>query len=151
MGQRGKNTGSGEAYKGSDGRSKKRRWRSTAVAVGSTGALITPFLYFALRDDDVDYQSVCTDTVTEERVEDEICEEEDNSHGGTYVGSSRRSHHWYYVPVGSRAPGLGQKATGGSSLAPDPARYSVRRGGVSASGGTVARGGFGLSRGSVGG
>jgi hypothetical protein len=151
MGQSGKNAGSGGAYKGTDGRSKKRQWRSTAVVVGSTGALITPFLFFALRDDDVDYQSVCTDTLTEERVGDEICEEENSSYSGTYVGSSRRSHHWYYVPAGRRAPGLGQKATGGSSLAPDPGRYSVRKGGVSASGGTVARGGFGLFRGSVGG
>ncbi|MDQ1293902.1 MAG: hypothetical protein QG608_1784 [Actinomycetota bacterium] len=151
MGQIGKNSGSGGAYRGTGGRSKKRRWRSTAVVVGSTGALITPFLYFALRDDDVDYQSVCTDSLTEERVDDEVCEEEDNSHGVVGVRSSRRSHHWYYVPVGRRAPALGQKAMGGSSLAPDPGRFSVRKGGVSASGATVSRGGFGLSRGSVGG
>lgn len=81
-----------------------RRMRSMSVAIGVTavaaaalsGCTATP-----------DYESVCIDDVTYERVDDDNCEDEYDS-----------GYRWYYYGGGTRLPSVGSKVSGGSTVKP---------------------------------
>lgn len=85
-------------------------------------------------------RGVCVDRTTDVRVSDEECDDDTTSGG----------HGWYYIPAGRRAPAEGQAISGqGSYVA--PSNGSFTKGGVSADGGNVTRGGFYSGKGSFGG
>ena len=113
--------------------------KSAAVMLGIT-ALLAPSLAACGSDDDgVDNQAVCVDPDTQERVDDDQCDDNDNNGGG--IGSS--PFLWYFIgtQVGGGFPRVGQRVSGGSFNTPSSGAY--RRGGVPAAGGNVPRGGFG--------
>ena len=114
-----------------------RRWRSPAVVVGATALLLGGLV---LSNGGYDYDAVCVDD-NGTRVADDRCD--GSGHGGGGLA------HWYYVRAGTTAPAIGQRATGGTTVAPDGERFSVHTGGVDSHGGTVSRGGFGGRVGSV--
>lgn len=117
------------------------RKRSAVIVLGVTAVLAASLVAYA-DDDDYDYSAVCVDQATEERIDDEYCDDDSSSDGGSaYV--------WYYIPSGGHAPSVGSQARGGSFSDPG-SRFSVERGGAPARGGTIARGGFGGSHGSFG-
>jgi len=114
-----------------------------AVGAGVTALVVAGMGLTACSSDDdqeADYVAVCEDE-TGTRVPDEQCDDDGRGGGGA---------HWYFIPVGLFAPGIGGRLTGGSRVAPNPSSYTVRRGGVDPAGGVV-RGGFGGGSGSVGG
>jgi hypothetical protein len=121
-----------------------RRRRSTLVVVGAATTAVVAAVALMAAGDDPDYQAVCADPQTGVRVDDEQCDDDGGSSG-------LRGFGWYYLGRGSRAVATGAKVTGGSFLAPDPTRFSVRRGGVPRVGGTISRGGFGGRFGGFGG
>ncbi|MFN8074598.1 MAG: hypothetical protein U0Q15_04140 [Kineosporiaceae bacterium] len=107
--------------------------RSATVGLGVTAVLAgTLTAGFMTRGDD--YQGVCVDETTQQRVRDEDCRD-----GGHGVGG--HGARWYYVRSDRRMPGIGEKASTGTFTVPSDG--SVHRGGVSAKGGHVSRGGFG--------
>ncbi|WP_432571886.1 tRNA-dihydrouridine synthase [Kineococcus sp. SYSU DK005] len=112
-----------------------RRRRSRAVSLGLTGVLAAGGLAACGSGDDdgeEDYRGVCVDERTQQRVDDDECDDDGVRAGG---------FGWYYLPLGARAVGLGQRVSGGTAR--PPARAAVVRGGVPADGGTIARGGLG--------
>lgn len=85
-----------------------RRMRSMSVAIGVTavaaaalsGCTSTP-----------DYEAVCIDEQTYERVDDDMCDDdENNSYGSGY--------RWYYYGGGTRVPSVGSHVSGGSTSKP---------------------------------
>lgn len=95
---------------------------------------------FAAVDNGSDQHGVCVDRATDQRVDDDECD--DRSYGGGYG--------WYFIPVGNRAPAVGQPISGQGSFT-TPTSGSFARGGVAADGGTVTRGGFRSGSGGFGG
>jgi hypothetical protein len=105
-------------------------------------------------DPDPDYQGVCVDRSTQERVDDRQCNEH---HGGGFG--------FLFFPLGLRFPGIGQRVTsfpGGTTQVPEG--HTGVRGGAATTGGVatkagvksaVSSGGFGTTShnngGSVGG
>jgi hypothetical protein len=91
----------------------------------------------AEEDEEVEAAAVCTDSQTGERVEDDRCDDDSfrGGGGGLFL--------WYFLPIGGRAPGIGQRVGGGSY---DRPRGAYALGGVSRSGETISRGGFGGSQ-----
>lgn len=86
---------------------------------------------FAAVDSRADERGVCVDRASQTRVADDECDD-DTSSGG---------HGWYYIPSGRQAPAEGERISGqGSFTAPTNSSFS--KGGVSADGGPVTRGGF---------
>ncbi len=93
------------------------------------------------------HQAICVDPETEQRVEDDECDD-----GGRLgVGG------WYFLAMGARFAGVGQLATGGSRQVPSTSHVRgglpTRVGGVTSTttatrGTAVSRGGFGTSAGS---
>ena len=140
------------------GRAVMKRWRSPIVVVGASAAVLVGLVVAgnagSSRDEEeYDYDAVCVDDANT-RVADDRCDDPENLAEGD--GQNATGHagggHWYFIPTGGSAPGIGQRATGGSTSVPDPARFNVHAGGVDAHGGTVSRGGFGgRGGGSVGG
>lgn len=126
--------------------------RSRAVPLALTALLAATLTGCADDDaDDPDSYAICVDPETQERLDDDECDDDD---GHTHVGA------WYYFG-GIRSgrtyvvPRVGETVAGGTFSEPSG---SVRRGGVSASGGsvggdssTVSHGGFGGSGTSGGG
>jgi hypothetical protein len=125
--------------------------RSLAIST----AIVTVFAAAACGSDpDPDYQGVCVNHRTQERVDDRQC---DGHHGGGFG--------FLFFPLGFRYPGLGQRVTsfpGGTAQVPDG--HTGVRGGAAGTGGVtskaaaksaVSRGGFGTTShnngGSVGG
>lgn len=114
------------------------RRRSKAVIIGASTVAVVGALIWAGSSDDPDYQALCVDQ-SGNRIDDDYCDDDGSRSGvGGYA--------WYYLRKGSRAPALGAKATGGTFVA--PSSYSVKRGGISASGGVIKGGFGGSSRGS---
>lgn len=113
------------------------RRRSASVTLGVSLALVSTLSGCGRQE--YTHGAVCADRETQERVEDEQCDDE------------RRSgrHGWYFIPVGVRALGVGNRVGGGSFTAPSGG--AVYRGGVPRGGGAVSRGGFGGRSGAVGG
>jgi hypothetical protein len=135
-----------------DTRPALRRYRSPLVVVGAAAAVLGAIVLGGGGSDDdefveesYDYDAVCVDA-TETRVDDERCAEEGAQGSGVGGGAF-----WYFIAAGRLAPAIGARATGGSRVAPDPARFSVNTGGVDPRGGTVSRGGFGRGGGGGGG
>lgn len=115
----------------------RARRRSASVGIGVTAVLVTT-LSGCSEEEDYDYAAVCADQQTQVRVnDDEDCDD-------------RGSYGWYYIPVGSNAPAVGESVGGGSFAAPS-SNQAVCLGGVPAEGGEVTRGGFGSCSDAVGG
>jgi hypothetical protein len=136
-----------------------RRYRSTWVVMGATAAVLGGLVLAGGTGDDeeYDYAAVCVDDAGT-RIADDRCDDPetladgvDDTDGSENGSGHGGGGHWYFIPVGSLAPRIGQRATGGSTSVSDLGRYSVHAGGVDAKGGTVSRGGFGGRGGSVGG
>lgn len=112
------------------------RRRSATVAIGTVVLAAS----LSACSTGSDYSRICTDSKTNQRLSDSECRS-----GSGYAGA----HGWYYLPAGSKAPAVGQRATGGVTSV--PSGKSVSGESVSAKGGTVSRGGFVGGHGSVGG
>jgi hypothetical protein len=116
-----------------------RRMRSRSVALGLTTVVAAALTGCSPAPDN---QAICVDPATELRVDDDFCDDDDaDYHGGSGGGS-----YWYYVRAGSRAPAVGSSyVTTSGTYDSTTLRGSTSKGGVSADGGTVSRGGFGGS------
>jgi hypothetical protein len=146
------------------------RRKSATVTLGVTALLAAGLTGCASNGgsatEEVDYQAVCVDQATEQRIEDEYCD----TGGQRYHGGGIAA--WYFLSRGLGYPRMGGKVTGGTFRDPGAAR-TVQRGGAPAGGGTagtvsggsrtgggsgsggsegdtVSRGGFGSSNGSSG-
>lgn len=116
----------------------KRRMRSTGVSLGVTVLMASGLTGCASSPD---YQAVCVDPATEQRVSDEDC---GDGSSGTGVGSAFL---WYYLASTARVPAVGAGVGGGTF---DSSRVGGRvvRGGLPTTGGssvesTTRSGGFG--------
>lgn len=117
----------------------RRRMRSTGVSLGVTAIMAAGLSGCASSPD---YAAVCVDPETEERVDDDQCDDgASNGAGSAFL--------WYYLGASSRVPALGSRVGGGtfngSSLG-----GTVQRGGLPEAGGSSVRsttksGGFGGS------
>ena len=135
------------------------RRRSTRVVAAGTAAFAALALTGCGGDPDPDYQGVCVDPQTEQRVDDERCDDDDGRGGFGLVPF------FLFFPLGARFPAIGQSYRGYPGYTRNvPAGHVGARGGASAAGGTatkasvrsaVSRGGFGTTgqrnSGSVGG
>lgn len=92
----------------------------------------------AADQEEYDYGAVCADQRTQLRVGDD-----DDCDDGVSYG-------WYYIPVGSPAPAVGERVSGGSFESPS-SDDAVCWGGAPSEGGEVSRGGFGSCSEAVGG
>ncbi len=101
----------------------RRRMRSASVAIGVT-ALAAAALSGCTSSPD--YNAVCVDEETQERVPDDYCDDDDtySSYGGGYT--------WYYIGGSRRVPSVGSRVSGGSTSRPSG---SVNGGPRSSSGG----------------
>lgn len=125
--------------------SSRRRMRSANVAIGVTAVVAAALSGCSASED---YNTVCVEEDTMERVSDYECEDDDNYSGGSYV--------WYYLGSGRRAPSVGSYVSGGSTT--PPAGSSGRSKGSSSDnsgssskygGSSTDYGGFGGSSGGV--
>ncbi|WP_394160446.1 tRNA-dihydrouridine synthase [Galactobacter valiniphilus] len=124
-----------------------RRRASVAVSIGVTATLATTLTGCGngATDTSDEYARICRDTTTQQRVEDEKCNE-----SGSGSGYHGHSYMPYFFFLGNnsrtRVPAVGESATGGTSTLPDG---KSARSGVSSKGETfargTARGGFGGS------
>ncbi|MDR2254462.1 MAG: tRNA-dihydrouridine synthase [Arthrobacter sp.] len=124
-----------------------RRRASVAVSIGVTATLATTLTACSpgnrATDTSDEYARICRDATTQQRVEDEKCNE-----GGS--GSHAHGFMPYFLFLGNnartRVPAVGETATGGTSTLP---AGKTARSGVSSKGETfargTARGGFGGS------
>lgn len=116
------------------------RRRSASVTIGVTAVLVTTLTgcSASAEEEEYDYAAVCADQQTQQRVaDDDDCDD-------------RGSYGWYYIPVGTVAPAIGQGVSGGS-FDPPSSNQAVCLGGVPDDGGTIERGGFGGCSDTVGG
>ncbi|NYG54848.1 hypothetical protein [Nocardioides perillae] len=125
----------------------RRRMRSTNVAIGVT-ALVAAGLSGC--SSSPDYAAVCVDPETEERVDDQYCDD-DGGTGGVGAGFL-----WFYLGASSRVPALGGSVRGlGGTYDRSGLRGSVQRGGLPTTGGSsvrsTTRGGFGGTSRGIGG
>lgn len=116
----------------------------TAAVVGA-GALVVGAI--VADDDEPEYQGVCVDQTTQQRIDDDYCNNGGHYHGHSFVG-------WYFFSMGHSAPRIGAPVSGGSYQVPD---RTYVRGGVPREGGSISsattksgskttvRGGFGSS------
>lgn len=120
----------------------RRRLRSSGVLIGVTAVMASGLTGCS---SSADYAAVCVDPDTQQRVDDDECDD-DSDYNGTGSG-----FFWYYLGASSRVPGIGSTVSGGtfngSSLSGD-----VRRGGLPSDGGSTVKsstrsGGFGGSGG----
>jgi hypothetical protein len=115
----------------------RRRMRSASISLGITAVMASSLTGCA---SSADYAAVCVDPDTQERVDDDQCDDDGGSGTGFF---------WYYLAARSIVPAVGQTATGGtfrgSSL-----NGTVQRGGLPTTGGSTVKsattkGGFGGS------
>ena len=121
-------------------KTRPTRRRSASVTIGVTAVLVATLsgCSASAEEEEYDYGAVCADQQTQQRVaDDDDCDD-------------RGSYGWYYIPVGSRAPAVGERVSGGS-FDPPASGEAVCRGGIPSEGGEVSRGGFGSCSGTVGG
>lgn len=118
----------------------RRRMRSTSISLGITALMASSLTGCS---SSADYAAVCVDPDTQERVDDDECDDDADYNGG---GSG---FFWYYLGASSRVPGVGQTATGGTWNG-STLNGSVQRGGLPSTGGSTVKssttkGGFGGS------
>ncbi|MGO1049809.1 hypothetical protein [Crossiella sp. CA198] len=115
--------------------------RSVAVGAGlvSVLAAVLSGCTTETAADEYDHVAVCVDPRTGDRVDDGRCGDDDGGSGGM-------AWFWISTSTSHAAPGVGQRVnvSHGSYTRP-PQTSRVQRGGVPAAGGTVTRGGFGVS------
>ena len=118
----------------------RRRMRSTSISLGITALMASSLTGCS---SSADYAAVCVDPETQERVEDDECDD-DSDYNGTGSG-----FFWYYLGASSRIPAIGQTATGGTFRGSSLTGV-VQRGGLPTTGGSTVKsattkGGFGGS------
>lgn len=122
--------------------------RSVRVTLSVAPALSMVLSGCATGDDEPTHQAVCVDEQTEQRVDDDECDDDGTRAGGGFL--------WYFLPIGRAFPAIGAPVTGGTRTAPPTTHV---RGGLPPTAGqvstatatrgtTVVRGGFGSSGGS---
>lgn len=118
----------------------RRRMRSTSVALGVTAVMASGLTGCS---SSADYAAVCVDPETQERVEDDQCDD-DSDYNGTSSG-----FFWYYLGSSQRVPSVGGTATGGtysgSSLSGDVQRGGLPKTGSDSVKTATTKGGFGGS------
>ena len=117
----------------------RRRMRSASVALGVTALMATGLTGCA---SEPDYAAVCVDPETEQRVDDDQCDD-DRDYTGVGTG-----FFWYYLGASSRVPAIGAPVSGGTFRG--AGLTNVQRGGLPAAGApsvrsSVKSGGFGGS------
>jgi hypothetical protein len=125
----------------------RRRMRSSSVALGITAVMAANLSGCA--SSSPDYAAVCVNPDTQERVDDDQCDE-DSDYNGSGAG-----FFWYYLAARSIVPGVGSTVTGGTYRG-STLNGTVQRGGLPTTGGSTVRssttkGGFGGSNRSFGG
>jgi hypothetical protein len=120
--------------------SKRTRNISILAVAGTLGGIA-----LASSHHHYDYNQVCVDQQTQQRVNDNQC----NNTTGYYGGYNH--YGWYSIPTnrGTRVAGVGETVSGGSYAVP-PSSANVARGVVPSSGGKISRGGFGHTSGGDG-
>jgi hypothetical protein len=131
------------------------RRRSATVALGVT-ALLAAGLAGCSSDGgstdegsgDADYEAVCVDNASQERIDDEYCDDRATRYHGSGAAA------WYFLARGAAFPRMGGKVGGGTFRDPGQG-YKVQRGGTPVGGGTAGTAsgsdGSGVSRGGFGG
>lgn len=136
------------------GTTPRRRLRSSNVVLGLTLVAAASFVS-GCAEETPDYQAICVDPQTNQRLDDDQCDDSDRDYSGSGSG-----FFWFYVgsQYGGRVPGVGQTYSpsmgtyNGSSVT--KGGRSVVRGGVPKTGAssmksytssTVKSGGFGGS------
>ena len=118
----------------------RRRMRSTSISLGITALMASSLTGCA---SSADYAAVCVDPETEQRVDDDQCDE-DSDYNGTGTG-----FFWYYLAARAVVPGVGSTVSGGTFRG-STLNGSVQRGGLPSTGGSTVKssttkGGFGGS------
>ena len=119
----------------------RRRMRSSSVALGVTALMASTLT--GCGSDSADYAAVCVNPETEERVDDDQCDDDRDYNG---VGGG---FFWYYLGASSRVPSVGAPVSGGTYRG-STLNGTVQRGGLPTTGGSSVRssttkGGFGGS------
>ena len=120
----------------------RRRMRSASISLGITAVMASSLTGCA---SSADYAAVCVNPDTQERVDDDQCDDDSDYNGGG-VGSG---FFWYYLGASSRVPAIGQTASGGTFRG-STLNGTVQRGGLPTTGGSTVKssttkGGFGGS------
>jgi hypothetical protein len=118
----------------------RRRMRSTSISLGITALMASSLTGCS---SSADYAAVCVDPETQERVDDDECDD-DRDYNGTGSG-----FFWYYLGASSRVPAIGQTTSGGTFNG-STLNGRVDRGGLPTTGGSTVKssttkGGFGGS------
>ncbi len=126
--------------------SVRRRMRSSSIALGITAVMASNLTGCATS---ADYAAVCVDPGTQERVEDDQCDD-DSDYNGAGTG-----FFWYYLAARAVVPAVGQTTSGGTFRG-STLNGTVQRGGLPTTGGSTVRssttkGGFGGSNRGFGG
>lgn len=116
----------------------RRRMRSSGIALGITAVMAANLTGCA---SSADYAAVCVDPETQQRVDDDQCDD-DADYNGAGTG-----FFWYYLGARSVVPAIGQTATGGTFRG-STLNGTVQRGGLPTTGGSTVKssttkGGFG--------
>jgi hypothetical protein len=114
--------------------------RSASISLGITAVMASSLTGCATS---ADYAAVCVDPDTQERVDDDQCDD-DSDYNGTGSG-----FFWYYLGARSVVPAIGQRTSGGTFRG-STLGGTVQRGGLPTTGGSTVRtsttkGGFGGS------
>lgn len=113
---------------------ESRRLRSKTVALGLTVVAASVLTGCSSTDG----AAICVDPATETRVDDDECDGVDEDYDGTGGG-----FFWFYMPHGHSAPAVGSTYNPSSGYYKAPSGKTYTKGGVSTSGGTISKGGFG--------
>jgi hypothetical protein len=118
----------------------RRRMRSASISLGITAVMASSLTGCATS---ADYAAVCVDPTTEQRVDDDQCDDDADYDG---VGTG---FFWYYLGARSVVPAIGSTVRGGTYRG-STLTGSVQRGGLPTTGGSTVRsstikGGFGGS------
>lgn len=118
----------------------RRRMRSTSISLGITALMASSLTGCS---SSADYAAVCVDPETQQRVDDDECDDDADYNG------SGSGFFWYYLGASSRVPAVGQTASGGT-FSGSTLGGSVQRGGLPTTGGSTvksstSKGGFGGS------
>lgn len=114
--------------------------RSTSISLGITAVMASSLTGCA---SSADYAAVCVNPDTQERVDDDQCDDDSDYNG---AGSG---FFWYYLGARALVPGIGSTVTGGTFRG-STLNGTVQRGGLPSTGGSTVRssttkGGFGGS------